>query len=153
MFSAVTSQHEIPLGRLLSVAGRLLSQHFQTLLDTAGLSPAGWHVLMRLQEEDGLTQRELADLCYVTPATMTGVVDTLEREGMVVRERSADDRRVVRLRLTPVGRRRFRTTKTLVTEQIAPVFEGLSAKDEAVVRRFLSTTIARLSDTDPETTP
>ena len=39
------------------------------------------------------------------------------------------------------------------TEQIAPVFQGLSAKDEAVVRRFLTTTVARLSDTDPETTP
>lgn len=136
---------ELPLGRLLSVAGRLLNQHFQTLLESADLSQAGWQVLMRLQHEDGLTQREIADLCYVTPATITGVVDTLEREGHVTRERDGDDRRVVRLHLTTAGRRRFATTKTLVTEQIAPLFADLSAGDETVVRRFLAGMITRLS--------
>ncbi len=141
----------MPLGRLLSVAGRLLSQHFHTLLESADLSPAGWHVLMRLQQQDGLTQRELAELCWVTPATITGVVDTLEREGLVSRERDTEDRRVVRLQLTPAGRKRFETTKNLVTEQITPLFADVSARDEAVVRRFLVRTVDRLT-TDPEQT-
>ncbi len=140
----------MPLGRLVVVTGRLLGQHFQTLLEAEDLSPAGWQVLMRLHQEDGLTQSEVASRCYVTPATVTGVVDTLEREGMVSRERSTADRRVVRLHLTAAGRTRFERTKTLVTEQIAPLFAGLSARDETVVRRFLTSTITQLS-TEPST--
>ena len=70
----------------------------------AGLSFAQLRVLTAL-EEDGCPAGRLAERAGVTPATVTGMLDILEEQGVVTRERSASDRRVVIARLTPEGRR------------------------------------------------
>jgi len=49
------------------------------------------------------TPAELADAAGVTRATMTGLIDTLERDGYVKREADRDDRRMMSVRLTPRG--------------------------------------------------
>jgi DNA-binding MarR family transcriptional regulator len=58
------------------------------------------------------TPAELADLSRVTRATMTGLVDTLERDGLVTREPDLTDRRMMTVTLTEKGR--------LLLEQILP---------------------------------
>ena len=136
----------MPIGRLLAVTGRLTGQHVQRLLEAHGLTHAGWVVLTRLAEQDGLTQRELADSCFVSAATITGVVDTLERDGLVTRVRTSDDRRVSRLSLTPDGRERIGKCIALVAQEMGPIFAGVTDREEAVVRRFLVRTLGRLAD-------
>jgi DNA-binding MarR family transcriptional regulator len=135
------------MGRLLGIAGRMVAARFQRLLESEGMSHAGWQVMLALWKSGGLTQREVAERCYVTQATVTGVVDTLERDGLVVRERSTEDRRVVRVRLTDEGRARLDRTRRTAAREMAPLFDDLTAKEEAVVRRFLTRTIERLGDT------
>ncbi len=49
------------------------------------------------------TPAELADAAGVTRATMTGLIDTLERDGFVTREPDPDDRRMMSVRLTSKG--------------------------------------------------
>jgi DNA-binding MarR family transcriptional regulator len=49
------------------------------------------------------TPAELADAAGVTRATMTGLIDTLERDGFVKREPDPNDRRMMSVRLTPAG--------------------------------------------------
>jgi DNA-binding MarR family transcriptional regulator len=51
------------------------------------------------------TPAELADAAGVTRATMTGLVDTLERDGFVKREPDPNDRRMISVRLTSGGER------------------------------------------------
>lgn len=135
-----------PVGRLLGVAGRMVAARFQRALEAEGMSHAGWQVLLAVGSSDGLTQREVAERCYVTSGTVTGVVDTLERDGLVVRERSTDDRRVVHVRLTRVGRTRLDKARRAVQAAMGPLFEDMSAREETVVRRFLVRTIDRLSE-------
>lgn len=48
---------------------------------------------------------ELADAAGVTRATMTGLIDTLERDGLVRREPDPNDRRMMWVQLTPKGER------------------------------------------------
>lgn len=50
------------------------------------------------------TPAELADLSHVTRATMTGLIDTLERDGLVNREPDPNDRRMMSVTLTAKGR-------------------------------------------------
>ena len=50
------------------------------------------------------TPAELADLSHVTRATMTGLIDTLERDGLVNREPDPTDRRMMSVTLTSKGR-------------------------------------------------
>lgn len=49
------------------------------------------------------TPAELAEAACVTRATMTGLIDTLEKDGLVVREADRNDRRTVHVRLTDRG--------------------------------------------------
>src|SRR5688500_5634804 len=69
-----------------------------------GLGPAQIHALMWLREDGPLTMGVLAQRCGVTDKTITGVVDRLERDGYVGRERDLEDRRVVRVALVKKGK-------------------------------------------------
>ena len=53
------------------------------------------------------TPAELADEAGVTRATMTGLVDTLEKDGLVTRKNDSEDRRTVQVQLTRAGRKRL----------------------------------------------
>lgn len=133
-----------PIGRLLGFAGRLVGQRFQQVLDAEGLTHAGWQVLLVLSKTDRLTQREVAERVYVTQATVTGVMDTLERDNYVIRERDEADRRVVRVSLTLDGRLRLERAMERVSAEMRPLFEDMTVREEAVVRRFLARTMRRL---------
>ncbi len=70
-----------------------------------GISQGRFTVLMLLHNcpECVSTPAELADHAGVTRATMTGLVDTLEKEGLVARGADPADRRTVRVRITAAG--------------------------------------------------
>src|SRR5918998_1352765 len=96
--------HDVPIGRLLLLAGQRVSQRWNKLLaERYGLTNSGMSVLLALHGRGELTHRELALLCFVKPPTLTGIVDTLERAGLVERRRDGADRRAVRLALTLDG--------------------------------------------------
>ena len=143
---------DAPLGKLLAVTGRVMGAHVQRILESVGLTHAGWVTLAGLQHADDLPLRELADACFVSPATMTGVVDTLEREGLVERRRADTDRRVVRLALTDAGRARTDQARTLVLAEARELFHDLDPAEEAVVRDFLTRTLTRVLERQEQET-
>lgn len=62
-------------------------------------------VVKLLEQSGGVSLSELSERIRAQNSTVTGIVDRMEREGLVVRERSKEDRRVVFIRLTTKGRR------------------------------------------------
>lgn len=54
-----------------------------------------------------LSQRELADMAKIKPGSLSEVLDRLERDNLVKRERLANDRRIIHVRLTPKGRESY----------------------------------------------
>ena len=78
---------------------------FSTYLGTHEMSQGRFIVLMILNRDPSRLHMpsQLAELCGVTKATMTGLVDGLENEGLVVRHPSPDDRRVTLVGLSPKG--------------------------------------------------
>ena len=74
------------------------------------------------------TPAELADAAGVTRATMTGLIDTLERDGFVKREPDPLDRRMMSVRLTPTGERFLHEFLPghfkVVTELMSPLTEA-----------------------------
>jgi DNA-binding MarR family transcriptional regulator len=71
-----------------------------------GLSRGKFTLLMQLYlaDEKGLTPSECAERAGVTKATITGLLDGLERDGLVRRFPDLADRRMLRLQLTDQGR-------------------------------------------------
>lgn len=129
---------DVPLGRLLVVAGHVAGQRWNRYLaEEHGLTQAGTATLMTLAEHGELPHRTVAERCFVRPATLTGIVDTLERDGLVERQRDETDRRSVKLVLSPAGRARV-DALTAVIRAGAPLtsVDADPAKAE-VIRQFL----------------
>jgi len=76
----------------------------------------------------------------MTPRNVTGLVDHLERDGLVTRVPDAEDRRSVRARLTELGRARIDSIWKEGLEHQAEVVEGMT-KDDLAQLRHLSLTL------------
>src|SRR6187551_3719029 len=61
-------------------------------------------VVKLLEQVGDLSLSELSDKIRAQNSTVTGIIDRMEREGLVTRERSKEDRRVVYIKLTAKGR-------------------------------------------------
>lgn len=68
-----------------------------------GLTWAGFRLLFCVWVAGPLQTTELARLLYTTAPTVSSVLNTLERRGLVQRERSREDRRQVKVSLTDTG--------------------------------------------------
>jgi DNA-binding MarR family transcriptional regulator len=71
----------------------------------SGWTWAGFRVMFVVYVTGGAEPREVSRLAGVSRASVSGVLNTLERDGLIVRERSSADRRIVTVRLTERGRR------------------------------------------------
>ena len=89
---------------LLSQVCRLHYVRAQGLLDAIGIYRGQPPVLYVLHEQEGQTQSELAARLEVAPATVTKMLQRLERAGFVQRQTDSEDQRVSRVYLTDAGR-------------------------------------------------
>lgn len=69
-----------------------------------GMTRAQWVMLIWLERQPGLSQKELSELIEVEPITVARIVDRLEANGMVERRADPADRRIWRLHLCPPSR-------------------------------------------------
>jgi len=93
----------------------------QTVLTPAQLSWTAFVTLWVLWIWDEMEARHLAAEANVTKGTLTGVLDTLERRGLVVRRRHEDDRRLVSVSLTDKG-----------TKLIAEVYPAFNTQERRI---------------------
>ncbi|MFI9415145.1 MarR family winged helix-turn-helix transcriptional regulator [Nocardia gamkensis] len=101
-----------------------------------GLSSAGMDVLMRLSAatDEGLSVGELARAGGVSSRNITGLVDTLERDGLAQRVPDQRDRRSVRIRITSAGRDWLESFREPTQRAMSAVFQGFTADDLARFR-------------------
>jgi DNA-binding MarR family transcriptional regulator len=145
---------DVPLGRLLVVAGHVTGQRWNRYLaEEHGLTQAGMATLMTLAEHGELPHRAVAEHCFVRPATLTGIVDTLERDGLVERQRDDTDRRSVRLAITPAGRARVDALTALIRSGRPLTSVDADPAKEAVIREFLLEVIGSGDAGTPEGVP
>ena len=135
-----------PLDRLLTAAGQAAGRLRQRAASTHGLSTTALGVLGVLAEADAVSQRELAGRLDVTPATLTPVLDGLERAGSVLRSRDARDRRVIRLSITPAGRERWSAARAGVAAAVRERLPQPGPEDEAIIRGYLIAVLAGCDD-------
>jgi DNA-binding MarR family transcriptional regulator len=95
----------------------------------AGIGPAQLSALSVLVFGGDTTLGRLAAAEHVRPPTMTRIVAALEAAGLVRKEPSADDRRSVRIRATPAGRRLMQMARQRRIRALAARLDGLPADD------------------------
>lgn len=95
---------EDSLGFQVRDLNRLMQRALAARIEPGGVAPGAWYFLRVLWEEDGLTQRELADRIGMREPTAVVALRGMEEAGWITRERVVEDRRKVTVRLTPTGR-------------------------------------------------
>lgn len=124
---------------LLRVASDILAT-VDDYLAEHDLSQGRWTVLMLLYRTVDQAQNpcELARKAGVTRATMTGLMDGLEREGLVSREMVAADRRMLDLRLTAKGKRFLESVMPGYFRLIRRVMRGLNQREKEQMIELLT---------------
>lgn len=113
--------HSLPM--LLLRAREATMGHFRPLLSDSGLTEQQWRVLRVLWERNGTEARDLAERAMMLRPSLTGVIDRLERDGLVERRSDGADGRKVRLWLTRKARRLY--------ERLSPQLEKEYARMQA----------------------
>ncbi len=127
----------------------------ERFLSTHQLSQGSWTVLMVLNRDPlvPLMPSDLAGKCGVTRATMTGLLDGLERKGWVRREPEMSDRRTLRVRLTQDGIDVLDGMTHDYYRRIALLMRDLNDDDKRQLSTMLFRVLANVGDVaaDPPT--
>jgi DNA-binding MarR family transcriptional regulator len=94
------------IGFLLGQASKKTSSRFMQLMkeNNIDFGHAGWIVLIRLWEEDGLSQQEISIRSGVAKPNISAYSDQLEKDNYIVRTQDSSDRRNYKLFLTSKGK-------------------------------------------------
>jgi len=123
----------IALARCYSTVAREVSNR----VTDYGLTTPQFGVLEALYHLGPLSLGELASKLLVTGGNITYVMDRLEQQGLVFRDRSGPDRRVVMARLTPAGRDLIREVFPGHAAFIGELTAGLTPQEQATLRTLL----------------
>ncbi len=105
----MTERSDFELLVLIKRLALLVQQNVDIWLKPYDLARSQYLVLFNLRDVEGLPAGELAAKLQVEPATMSGLIDTLEMKGLVKRTEQTGDKRRKYIRLTDAGRETVRT--------------------------------------------
>ena len=108
-----------------SVLGEL-----STRQTTGDLTPSQFAVLETLYHIGSMTQGEVSSKVLKSTSNLTTVIDNLERDGYVRRERDEKDRRVIHVHLTEAGTRKIEAVLPTHVEALVDIFSVLSVSEQ-----------------------
>lgn len=130
------SQYSLLLDRTARKVKSYAQQRFKELdLD---ITVDQWLILKHTNENDGMSQKELAGLLYKDMPTVTRIVDLLCNKGLVSRIVHPQDRRSFIVQLTTAGKEKVTTSKEQVRSIRLKAWEGLNENDFKAFNRILN---------------
>ncbi|GAA0510974.1 MarR family transcriptional regulator [Streptomyces mordarskii] len=118
-----------------------------------GISNSEWEVLKALVLSGApyrLGPGDLAKRLGLTPAAMTHRIDRMVNEGLVTRERDADNRVRVIVELTPEGREKWLEAMRQATVFEADLLQDLSSEERGALGAMLTRVLRRVEEAQPD---
>jgi DNA-binding MarR family transcriptional regulator len=130
--------------------GDVVSRGEAAFLARHGLSQARLIILVLLDssEESSMRSSELAERANVSRATITGLLDALEKSGLVARTPDARDRRASCVKITEKGRALLRKVQPLLFRWTESILSTLSARERGQLVTLLRKTQRAFSHSD-----
>jgi DNA-binding MarR family transcriptional regulator len=131
----------------INLAQQKLRAHCNQVLRDQGievtLGQSG--ILFLLRREDGQTMGQLSAALAVKNPTLTGLVDRLERSGLVTRQASQDDRRAIRIYITRKGLDESDKAKTVIQGINQEIKAGFSENEIDAFKRVLDNILTKFN--------
>ena len=131
------------------IANTAITRRLQKNFRDAGLDITieQWSVLYHLWENDGLSQQDLCNLTYRDKPSVTRLIDNLEKQKLVKRVSSKEDRRKNIVTLTDNALSLQQSTFELANKTMDEALSGIKKADVAVVKEVLHKVFTNLQTT------
>ncbi len=116
---------ELRLGYLIHDVSRLRRSAFDRCLKPLNVTRSQWWVLAYLSREDGMTQSKLAEELDIGKVAVGGLIDRLEKSGLLRRDADALDRRVNRVFLEPKSKQLIARMRKVSHRMNTQILAGL----------------------------
>jgi DNA-binding MarR family transcriptional regulator len=117
-----------------------------SILRPYDLGSTQWHVLSQLANEGPTMQRDLVRMLQIERATLSGVVATLVRKGLVDQTPDSEDQRQRMLRITRSGMKLWKSLPNPTELILAVAFDSADPAELAIARRVLQAATQRLNE-------
>ena len=117
---------ELRLGFLIHDVSRLRRSAFDRCLKPLNVTRSQWWVLAYLSREDGMTQSQLAEELDLGKVAVGGLIDRLEKSGLLRRDADASDRRVNRVFLEPKSKQLIAKMRKVNHRMNEQILDGLA---------------------------
>lgn len=125
---------------LYSVFTQVIRFHYyrtHMLFDKIGVYPGQPYLLFALGRQDGQSQKELAEKLYLKAATITVMLNRMEKAKLIVRRSDKEDQRISRVYLTDEGRELLAKVKEMLKTIEAECFSNFTVEEQLLLRRLL----------------
>lgn len=126
----------------VSINNTLTAGGVKITLGQAGL-------LFLLQQDDGRTMTELSKALAVKNASLTGLIDRLEKSSFVVRKAGKTDRRSIRIYLTPEGNEECNKARPVIRRVNEEIKSGFSREEIDAFKRVLNSVFKKFGSEVP----
>ena len=123
------------------------------LKQSAGVTAVQFRVLQIIAEAGQATAKEISTRMRVSQATVTSLVDKLVREGMVLREKSARDRRQTNIHITAKGRQTLTDAPDPLQQRFVRKFSALADWEQSMLVASLERVAGMLDADDMDASP
>src|SRR4051795_11716947 len=124
-------------GLLLALLGQQAMRRLRKAHTEHKLSPRQFHLLGLLHDRGALTQRELGTLMHVDASILVTLLNPLEADGYLSRERDADDRRRHVVTITRRGEQQLERAAQAQCDAEDELFAGLTSAQRRQLRALL----------------
>jgi DNA-binding MarR family transcriptional regulator len=133
----VLEEHRSSPGLLLALLGQEAMRRLRDAHTAHNLKPRQFQILGLLHDHDGLAQRDLIATTGVDPSILVGLLNPLEADGLVARERDPADRRRHLVTLTAAGERQLASAARAQQETENALFASLDDDQREQLRALL----------------
>lgn len=130
-------------GNATTAIARRLEKNFRE--NGIELTIEQWSVLYHLWKEEGVSQQQLCEMTFKDKPSITRLIDNLERQKMVVRVASMEDRRVNLVYLTDAARDLHEKTMVIANETLNEALLGVSKGQIEIAKEVLQKVYDNLS--------
>ncbi len=133
-----SSADKKPFHVTLKVLYRLYCNRLEGIAKEVDLTIGQPHILLFLKQKAGCSQKDICDFFHFKAATVTVLLQRMEKQGLIVRIPDSHDQRVIRLNLTEKGKEKTKHFQDLENRLETECLAGFTERERTVLLHFMN---------------
>ncbi len=132
--------------RAINTVSHKVSQYLNSELKDLGLSASTYFFILKIGDKGKITQDDLFKQIFLNPSNVTRRLNRLIKLGYVSKEKSANDKRVRVVKLTPLGQEKYQQLVIRLPTINQEVVQALTSDEVLILRRLVGKMETGLDD-------